>query len=84
MAAKYVSTDAKFLKFISRYAIYRDGIAIEWNLPNWRTALAHARKWQYDLFDNPRKIEIMNIWTGEIIDIKEAEKRAAAYTAKRA
>lgn len=63
-------------KFIYRYSIYRDGKSIENNIIGWKTALAHARKWQYDLFDNPKKIEILNIWTGEIISIEEAEKRS--------
>lgn len=76
-----VKTD--MLKFISRYAIYRDGKCIETNVIGWRTALAHARKWNYDLFNNPRKVEILNIWTGEIIDIQEAEKRAAKVLANR-
>ena len=69
----------KILKFIVRYNILRDGKTVESNIKGWRTALAHARKWQQDLFYHVRKIEIVNLWTGEIISLEEAEKRAIKY-----
>lgn len=71
-------------KFICRYNIIRDGKHIECNLIGWKTALAHARKWSTDLFNQPRKVEILNVWTGEIIDLAEAERRAAKALAIRA
>lgn len=69
----------KILTFIVRYNILRDGKHVECNIKGWRTALAHARKWQQDLFYNVRRIEIVNLWTGEIISLQEAEQRAAKY-----
>lgn len=68
---------------IARYNLLRDGKHIECNILGWKTALAHARKWSTDLFDQPRKVEILNVWTGEIIDLAQAEKRAAEYALKR-
>lgn len=63
--------------FIYLYTIYQDGKAVEHNLKGWRTALAHARRWTKNLFDDiNHKVEILNIWTGEIIRLEEAEKRA--------
>lgn len=64
---------------INRYTIFRDGKAIENNLIGWRTALAHARKWSIDLFYNVRKIEIMNVYTAEIISLEEAERRTKEF-----
>lgn len=69
----------KILAWITRYNIHRDGKIVESNIKGWQTALAHARKWQTDLFYNVRKVEIVNLWTAEIIDLKEAERRAANY-----
>lgn len=69
----------KILKFIVRYNILRDGKHVECNIKGWRTALAHARKWQQDLFYNVRRVEILNLWTGEIISLQEAEQRAKKY-----
>ena len=64
-------------KFIYRYAVIRDGEWVENNLIGWRTALARARKWSRNLFDEPKQVEILNIWTGEIITLEQAEKRVA-------
>lgn len=64
---------------LNRYTIFRDGKAIERNLIGWRTALAHARKWSIDLFYNVRKIEIMNVYTAEIISLEEAEQRTREW-----
>lgn len=72
----------KIKNWIYRYSILREGKWVENNIIGWRTALAHARKWQTDLFNNVRKVEILNLWTGEIIDLKEAERRAAKYAQK--
>lgn len=58
-----------------RYTIYRNNERVETDIRNAKTALAHARKWQYDLFGNVRKVEILNQWTGEIVPLKEAEER---------
>lgn len=63
--------------FIYRYSILVDGKFKENNLLGWRTALAHARRYITNLFEKPKKIEILNIWTGEIINLEDAEKRAA-------
>lgn len=69
---------------LNRYTIFRDGKAIENNIIGWQTALAHARKWSIDLFYNVRKIEIMNIWTAEILSLEEAERRTTEYLKKKA
>lgn len=69
-------------KQIYRYTIYKESEKVEQNVLGWQTALAHARKYTKNLFDQPRKVEILNQWTGEIISIEEAEKRAKAYKKK--
>lgn len=66
---------------ISRYSILQDGKFVERKVIGWKTALAHARNYTTNLFNETKKVEILNIWTGEIIDLQEAEKRAAAYYA---
>ena len=69
----------KFLPFVARYNVLRDGKHIKCNIIGWKNALSYARKWSTDLFNQPRKVEILNVWTGEIIDLKEAERRAIQY-----
>jgi hypothetical protein len=69
-------------KQIYRYTIYKENEKVEENILGWQTALAHARKYTKNLFDQPRKVEILNQWTGEIIRIEEAEERAKAYKKK--
>lgn len=61
---------------IYRYNILVDGKHTETNLLGWRTALAHARKHQTDLFTKVKKVEILNLSTGEIITLEQAEKEA--------
>lgn len=78
----YKAKTNRILSFIVRYNILRDGKSVETNIKGWRTALAHARKWQQDLFYNVRKVEILNLWTGEIISLQEAERRAIEYAQK--
>lgn len=71
-------------QWISRYSILRNGKWVENKIIGWQTALAHARRWQTNLFDDrPQKVEILNIWTGEIITIEEAEERAKKYEMRR-
>ena len=65
------------LKFISRYNILIDGKHTKNGLIGWRTALATARKYYNPIFEPNKVIEILNVWTGEIITLAEAEKRAA-------
>lgn len=63
-------------KWLYRYSILRQGKFVENNIIGWKTALAHAKKWKTNLFDErPQKVEILNIWTGEIITVEEAENR---------
>lgn len=61
--------------YICRYTIYQENKVVERNIIGWRTALAHARKYATDLFQTNKRVEILNIWTGEIISLEEAEKR---------
>lgn len=68
---------------LNRYNILQDGKHVECNLLGWVTALAHARKYTSNIFHETKKVEIVNIWTSEIVTLEEAEKRAAAYYAKR-
>ena len=68
---------------INRYNIYRDGKEIFSNIIGWQTALARARNWATDLFNQPRKIEILNIWTGEILSLEEAEEKTKQYLLKK-
>lgn len=65
------------------YEIYRNSTKIEDTIFGWKTALAHARKWKTDLFCNVHRIEIVNKFTGEVLTLEEAEKRAAEYARKR-
>lgn len=67
------------LNFISRYCILINGKVVERKIVGWKTALAHARKRQNPLFEPNNIIEILNIWTGEIVSLKEAENRAANW-----
>lgn len=71
-----LATANEVKKFIYRYNILVDGKHVETNIIGWRTALAHARKRCTDLFTEVKQIEILNLWTGEIITLNEAEKRA--------
>ena len=59
----------------TRYTIFQNNKKVETDISNWQTAIAHARKWQYDLFENVKKVEILNQWTGEIYSLEEAEER---------
>lgn len=69
--------DAQIINFMSRYTIYADGKPIIRNLKGWRNALNHAERWETNLFtETKRKIEILNIWTGEIVTLEEAKERA--------
>ena len=61
------------------YDIYQNAKIVEENILGWRTALAHARKWQSNLFEYVNRVEILNSITGEIITIEEAEERAKNY-----
>lgn len=65
--------------YIYRYSILQDGKFVESKLIGWRTALAHARKWTTNLFTDVQKVEILNLWTGEIIELEEAERRAQFF-----
>ncbi len=70
-------------QYICRYTIYQENKVVERNIIGWKTALAHARKYTSDLFNKIKKVEILNIWTGEIIGLEEAEKRAQDHTMAR-
>lgn len=60
------------------YNILVNGKHVETNLLGWRTALAHARTHTGDLFGK-QIVEILNINTGEIITIEEAEIKAKRH-----
>ncbi len=62
-------------QYICRYTIYQEKKVVERNIIGWRTALAHARKYTTDLFNTIKRVEILNVWTGEIISLEDAEKR---------
>lgn len=71
-------------KYIPKYDIWRNSEIVESKLLGWQTALAHARKWRTNLFDNkPQKVQIVNRWTGEIVTLEEAEKLAAKIASMR-
>lgn len=63
-------------QLIYKYNILVDGKHVETNLLGWRTALAHARKHKSDLFTKVKRVEILNLWTGEIITLEQAERQA--------
>lgn len=71
----------QIMTFISRYSIFINGKVTERKIKGWRNALTHARRYTADLFEN-NIIEILNVWTGEIISLEEAEKRAKKYGAR--
>lgn len=62
----------KVLKFIVRYNILQDGKHVENNIKTWQQALAHAEKYKSNIF-NKHKVEILNLWTGEIVELEEAK-----------
>lgn len=73
--------------WIYRYSIHRNGKNVENDIIGWKTALAHARKYRKCLFDWDNqviKVEILNLWTGEIITLDEAERRSAQFLKRRA
>lgn len=70
------------LKFISRYNVIINGKHTKCNLIGWKTALATARKYYNPIFEPEKTIEILNLWTGEIVSLAEAEKRAAKMRKK--
>ena len=69
-------------KFIYRYNVIVDGKHVKCNIIGWRNALYQARLRRENLFEHPKKVEILNIWTGEIISLEEAEKKARMLSLK--
>lgn len=68
--------NGKIYKYICRYSIIKNGKYIENGIVGWKTAIAHARKHVQDLFETKKPIiEILNLWTGEIVTLEEAERR---------
>lgn len=67
-------------KLVCAYRIYRDNIIVGHYVWGWRSALKYAEKYAMDLFNNYHIIEIVNLNTGEVLSLEEAQKR----TAKRA
>lgn len=55
------------------YNILVNGKHVETNLFGWKTAIAHARTHSGDLFGK-QIVEILNINTGEIVTLEQAEK----------
>lgn len=68
-------------KFMSRYNILQDGKHVECNLKTWKDALTHAEKYTSSIF-REHIVEIVNVWTGEIITLEEAQRRAKEYAQK--
>ena len=70
-------------KLIYRYNVLVDGKHVKCNIVGWRNAIYQARLRAPNLFDKPKKVEILNIWTGEIISLEEAENRARMLRLKK-
>lgn len=70
-------------KFIYKYNILINGKHKELGILGWRTALAHARNWKPNLFETPKRIEILNLWTGEIVSLEQAEFYAKQLAIKK-
>lgn len=68
----------KVLKFIVRYNILQDGKHVECGLKTWQEALKKAAKYENNIFKE-HKVEILNLWTGEILNINEARERAKSF-----
>lgn len=68
----------KTVATISNYCVLINGKITERKIKGWQNALTHARRYTANLFEN-NTIEILNIWTGEIITLEEAERRAKKY-----
>lgn len=66
---------------IYKYNILANGRHVETNLLGWRTALAHARNHRTNLFET-NIVEILNLSTGEIVTLEQAEKCAIRRTAQ--
>ena len=64
--------------YLSRYNILQDGKHVECNVKTWQRALAHAVKYTSSILKE-HKVEILNVWTGEIVTYEEALKRAKKY-----
>lgn len=69
--------------YLSRYNILQDGKHVETNIKTWRDALAQAEKYTSNII-REHKVEIVNVWTGEIVTYEEALKRAKEYALRHA
>lgn len=64
--------------YLSRYNILQDGKHVKTNVKTWQNALAHAQKYTSNILKE-HKVEILNVWTGEIVTFEEAQKRAKKW-----
>lgn len=67
--------------YLSRYNILQDGKCVKSNVKTWKEALAHAIKYTSNIL-REHKVEIVNVWTGEIITYEEAQRRAKEWIKK--
>lgn len=74
---QYRTKKGKILNWLCRYSVFQDGKQVVGGIIGWQEAIKIAGKYTQNLFNNVRKVEILNIWTGEIISLQEAEKKVA-------
>lgn len=63
-------------KWICRYNILQDGKHVETGILGWKAALAHAERYTTNIFKE-HIVEILNLWTGELVTYQQALSRAA-------
>lgn len=68
---------------IYAYRIYQNSTIVEDYVMGWRSALAHARKYRTNLFEYIQRVEILNIFTGEVLTLEEAELKAKLFKARK-
>lgn len=70
-------------KRIDAYRIYKNNIIVADYIFGWKQALKTAEKYAENLFEYGYIVEILNLFTGEVVSIQEARNRANKLRARR-
>lgn len=62
---------------VALYDVLLYGKPVHKHVLGWRKALKLAEKYEANLFYGENKVEILNIFTGEIVTLREAQRRVA-------
>ena len=66
-------------KRIDAYRIYKNNLIVADYVFGWKQALKTAEKYAENLFEYGYIIEILNLFTGEVLSIQEARERANKF-----